>query len=83
MKGQLIKGISLRFDIDRAKPAVSDVLREFLNDPGDNPGLLSIRIYDPTIDRALVMTSKKRIRIDRSLVQALESLDIDFSVMLE
>ena len=83
MKGHLIKGITLRFNIDQAKPALADIIKEYTANADDSPCLLSVRVYDPSIDRSIMLSSKKRVRLDRSLIHALESLDIDFSVQSE
>lgn len=80
VKGQLIKGISIRMQIENAKTSICDILKDFIAKPGDQPGLLTVRLYDPSIDRAITLSSKKRMRIDRKLISTLESLDIDFSV---
>ena len=80
VKGQLIKGISIRLQIENAKTSICDILKDFIAKPGDQAGLLTVRLYDPSIDRAITLSSKKRMRIDRKLISTLESLDIDFSV---
>ncbi len=83
LKGKLIKGIAIRLDINDAQPAIAEILRDFATKDRDNAGLLTVRIYDPSIDRHMTFTSKHRVNINRELIQTLEGLGIDFTVQTE
>ena len=45
-------------------------------------GLLTVRVFDPAINRTVRMVSAKRIPLDRALVTALDDLNIHFTVDL-
>jgi len=78
--GQLIKGITLRLNADTANATMASLLAENITSDGPDCGALSIRIFDPKINRALTLTSKKRILINRRLIDMLNDMEIDFAI---
>ena len=58
------------------KELIEDEIRSDANAKGE----LSFRIFDPTINRSLHLSSTRRIPISRKLVETLTEEDISFSI---
>ena len=88
IKGTLIKGIT----VDVTPEAMNDTLLGILSERAprkgsvaggevpESSGLLSLRVYDPAIDRTVTLTSSRRVTIDRQLVDTLTEMDLPFTV---
>ncbi len=82
VKGKLVRSITL----DIPTPRLSDTLKEIIaermdpNAYGEATGELAFRLFDPSINRSLVMRAGRRIPITRSLVEALSEENISFTI---
>ena len=80
VKGKLIKGITLSVAAD----TVNDSLLAFLRNSGhgerQDMGTLTLRIYDPAINRTVRMSAQKTIPINRKLIEALTDMNIPFTI---
>lgn len=82
MKGKVVRGISIQLMTDRIEPALADILRESAQSKGEGEtGRLEVRIYDPTLNRGLTLTSPVGVAINKKLVERLESIDVDYQIL--
>ncbi len=82
VRGSLVRGITIDLPTDRITPHLRSLLADRMaevNEP-DKGGELAFRIFDPTINRSLNLSSSRRIPVDRKLVEALSEEDITFSI---
>ncbi len=80
VKGSLIKSITLRCTLPQANANLLAMLTEHINSTTKDMGSLDLRVYDPEINRSVSLQAGVRIPINRSLVNMLESLDIEFEI---
>ena len=83
VKGKLIKGITLKTAIDQIKPELRELLKKnaVKKDDKRSAGTLAFRIYDPSVNREIMMTSSVRIPIERHFIDELRRIEnIEFSV---
>jgi len=83
VKGRLIRGITVKTAIDQIKPELCDLLQKNAIKKGDSRagGSLSFRVYDPEINREVMMASGIKIPIERHFIEELKRIEnIDFTV---
>ena len=80
VKGQLIRNITIDLPTDKLSQHVKELLEEQLNNSTPQDGELAFRIFDPSINRSLHLSSARRIPITRSLVDALKEEEITFTI---
>ncbi|MCM1522079.1 MAG: DNA polymerase III subunit alpha [Muribaculaceae bacterium] len=82
VKGHLVRGITIDLPTDRITPHLRSMLSDRLLEKGqtDEGGELAFRVFDPSINRSLRLSSSRRIPIDRSLIDTLTQEDIPFSI---
>lgn len=80
IKGRLISGITLNLSTDEVRREVADFIVNHAASSAENLGHLTLRLYDPKLNRSIRLTSSKRIPIDRKLVNALDSFNIPFTI---
>lgn len=80
VKGTLVHSITLDLDRDKINNHFCDLLSAHIKSGNENMGTLSMRVYDPEINRSLKLTSGLRVPITRPLVDMLESEDIPFKI---
>ncbi|MDE6685277.1 MAG: hypothetical protein K2J94_08920, partial [Duncaniella sp.] len=77
VKGKLIRNITINVDVRNMNKLLKSIIEEKIHGEGEPQGELSFRVFDPSINRALHLSSGKRIHITRELVQALDSLNAE------
>ncbi|MDE6117441.1 MAG: DNA polymerase III subunit alpha [Duncaniella sp.] len=80
IKGKLINRITIDLSTDKVTRHVKEMLEEYLSPDGNSGGELSFRIFDPSINRSLHLSSGRRISITRELVDALADERVSCSI---
>lgn len=77
VKGKLIRNITINVNVKDMNKLLKAIIDENVKGEGTPEGELSFRVFDPSINRSLHLSSGRRIHITRELVQALDSLKVD------
>lgn len=80
VKGRLIRGITLNLSTKESGQRMLDLLDDHLAQQGQSGSQLSIRLYDPVFNRAVKLTSGRRVNITRKFLAMLEENEIEFTV---
>jgi DNA polymerase-3 subunit alpha len=80
LKGKLIRGITISLTPEHARSEVLELIKDQINSSKDDLGSLYLRIFDPEINRSIKLTAAKRIPINRSLINLLRNMEIEFNV---
>ena len=83
VKGRLIKGITIKAALDQIKPELSDLIKSNAIQKGDSRpgGTLSFRIYDPSINREIMLASGVKIPVERHFIEELRRMEsVEFTV---
>ena len=88
VKGHLVKDITLDISTKEASGPLRSLLQDFvvdstaLSDTGTEASgvRLNIRLYDPAFNRAVTLTSSKRINITRNFIEMLKENEIEYTV---
>ncbi|CCX46894.1 dNA polymerase III alpha subunit [Bacteroides sp. CAG:927] len=81
LKGTLIRGIVINIDAEDISDAVHGMLHEHMKSSKENLGSLSFRIRDRELGRTLLFDSPLRIPINKELMEKLDDMDIEFSLL--
>lgn len=79
-KNNLIEGITLDVTPDQINDELKFLLLKQKNSSSTHLGSLNIRIFDPAINRSVVLQSGIHLPIDRQLVEMLRSIDMEFTI---
>ncbi len=79
-KGRLVNGITINAAVAQIDEDFQKMLLDHKKSSTQHLGSLNLRIYDPAINRSVLMQSGMRIPINRKLVEQLDGLDIDYTV---
>ena len=89
IKGKLIRGITLTVSSKEADSRLQSLLADHIVRHGEKPStsdapysgsILSVRLYDPTFNRSVMLTSKHRVNISRKMLEMLDENEIEFSI---
>lgn len=88
VKGKMIKGITLDVTPEQMSNNLLGILSDYIaqhtrrnhDHETQSSGHLNFHVYDPTISRAITLTSSKSIPINRALVDTLADMNIKFSI---
>lgn len=83
VKGQLIKGITIDLDLDNLRGEAVDAIADKIAQAqagGTESSSLSLRVFDPEINRRVRFSSGQKIRLDRSLIEALDASETPFQI---
>ncbi len=80
VKGKLVKNITIELDVSKMNKFLMTLIDEKVKGDGNPEGELAFRVFDPSINRTLHMSSARRIHITRGLVEALEEENISYSI---
>ncbi|MDE7024763.1 MAG: DNA polymerase III subunit alpha, partial [Paramuribaculum sp.] len=81
IKGSLIRGIVINIDAEDITDAVHGMLQEHMKSSNENMGSLSFRIRDRELGRTLLFDSPLRIPINKDLMEKLDDMEIEFSML--
>lgn len=81
LKGTLIRGIVINIDAEDISDVVHGMLHEHMKSSKENLGSLSFRIRDRELGRTLLFDSPLRIPINKELMEKLDDMDIEFSLL--
>ncbi len=79
-KGNLIEGITIDATLEQINDELKFILLKHKNSSTSNLGSLNIRIFDPAINRSVVLKSGIQLPVDRQLVDTLRSIQVEFSI---
>lgn len=80
LKGQLINSITLQLSKEEVTETLHNLISEHIKSSTENRGTLSLRIYDPEINRSIKMTSGIKIPIDHKLINMLNDMNIEYKI---
>ena len=80
VKGALVKNIVIDVEADKMNSMLQSIINEKSTGEGTPSGELSFRVFDPSINRSLKLSSARRIHITRDLVEALDGENISYSI---
>ena len=80
IKGQLFGGITISMAADKFTEAFRGVLMEHATSTTEDMGNLRFRVSDPDSGRSVILDTSVRIPINKSLIEKLENLEVDFTV---
>lgn len=80
VKGQLIHSITIDLPSEKITPHICSLIGGYVNQGASSAGELSFRIFDPSINRAVLLPSSVKIAITRDLIDALAQEDIPFYI---
>ncbi|MDE5982569.1 MAG: DNA polymerase III subunit alpha, partial [Duncaniella sp.] len=80
VKGKLIRSITIDLPKDKILRHIHDLIVEQVNSATADRGELAFRVFDPSINRSLKLSSGVRIPITRALVDALTEEEIQFYI---
>lgn len=80
VKGKLLSSVTLNISPQDISDTLNDSLSEQMVRSAENRGALRFKIYDPEINRSVVLQSDYKVPIDRKLAQTLTDLQIDFTL---
>ena len=80
VKGQLVRSITIDLPSEKVTQHIKELIEDEIRSDANAKGELSFRIFDPTINRSLHLSSTRRIPISRKLVETLTEEDISFSI---
>ncbi|MDE5801210.1 MAG: DNA polymerase III subunit alpha [Paramuribaculum sp.] len=77
IQGSIVSDLTVLINPDSLNPAVASLLGERLQQSGpDETGTLSFRVVDPLTGRSVLLLSPKPCKLDRDLVELIESFDL-------
>ncbi len=83
LKGKVIKGITIKTSVDEMTPALREVLSQNVLPPSERNagGTLSFKVYDPSINREITLSSGVRVPVEREFIDKLQRLEnVEFIV---
>ena len=80
VKGRLVDGITVNLSTEQVKPEMLQLLSEHIESSREGRGWLKINIFDPKINRNLMLRSAKKVPLNRKLINMLDDMNINFSV---
>ncbi|MCM1051179.1 MAG: DNA polymerase III subunit alpha [Paenibacillus sp.] len=80
VKGSLVKNIVIDVEAGKMNAMLRSIINEKSTGEGNPSGELSFRVFDPSINRSLKLSSARRIHITRDLVEALDGENISYSI---
>lgn len=80
VKGQLVRSITIDLPSEKVTQHIKELIEDEIRSDANAKGELAFRIFDPTINRSLHLSSTRRIPISRKLVETLTEEDISFSI---
>jgi DNA polymerase-3 subunit alpha len=80
IKGTVISGITIKVTKDILNDTFNSMLREHINSTNSDLGTLNFSIFDPEINRSIYMRSAVRIPVNRTLINMLNDMNIEYDV---
>ncbi len=83
VKGNLIKGITIKTALDQITPELRDLLKSNALKKEDTRigGTLAFKVFDPEINRDIMLASGIKIPVDRKFIEELKRMEnIEFAV---
>ncbi len=80
-RGSVIRGIVINVDAERVNETLCALMRDHSVSTDKDLGELRLRIYDSKMNRAVTLNSGLRIPVNRALINMLNDLDIEFTIL--
>ena len=83
VKGRYIRGIRIKVNIDEVNDTLRTLLSEHAHSGSSDLGELQMVVYSGGYNRTITLNSGLRIPVNRKLVNLLDQLDIDYTILKE
>lgn len=80
VRGHLVKGVTISLSKQQANNQLRELIDEQIKSSTNDRGQLNFRIYDPDINRSVMLSSGLKIPVNRRLVTMLEDMELEFSI---
>ncbi|MEE1207614.1 MAG: DNA polymerase III subunit alpha [Muribaculaceae bacterium] len=80
LKGRLLRGITIYLTTQQLRDETLTMLKEHIKTGKDAHSSLKLCIFDPEINRSVVMTSSAKIELTKEFEQLLKELNLEFKV---
>lgn len=79
-KGKMLDSITVNMSLEQCDAETADIFETKEKESDDTQQLqLRFRVYDPEIDRSVVLSSARRVNVGRKLLNDLKEREIDFT----
>lgn len=80
VRGHLLKGVTISLSKEQANEQLKDLLDEQMKISTTDKGQLNFRIYDPEINRSVLLSSSMKIPLNRRLVTMLDDMELEYTI---
>lgn len=80
LKDTLVRGITIKASIEQINDSLKELLLEHRQSSTRSMGSLSLRVYDASINRSVLMHSGMRLPVNRKLLNMLDDMELEYSV---
>lgn len=80
VRGHLLKGVTISLSKEQANEQLRDLLDEQMKTSTTDKGQLNFRIYDPEINRSVLLSSSMKIPLNRRLVTMLDDMELEYTI---
>lgn len=80
VRGHLVKGVTINLSKNQANEQLRSLIDEQMKSSTNDRGQLNFRIYDPEINRSVLLSSALKIPVNRRLVNMLEDMELEYSI---
>lgn len=80
VRGHLVKGVTINLSKNQANEQLRSLIDEQMKSSTNDRGQLNFRIYDPEINRSILLSSALKIPVNRRLVNMLEDMELEYSI---
>lgn len=80
VRGHLVKGVTISLSKEQANEQLKDLLDEHIKSSTTDKGQLNFRIYDPDINRSVLLSSAMKIPLNRRLVTMLDDMELEYTI---
>lgn len=80
VRGHLIKGVTINLLKNQATEQLRSLIDEQMKSSSNDRGQLNFHIYDPDINRSILLTSGLKIPVNRRLVNMLDEMELEYTI---
>lgn len=80
VRGHLVKGVTISLSKNQANEQLRALIDEQIKSSTNDRGQLNFRIYDPDINRSVLLSSGLKIPVNRRLVNMLDDMELEYSI---
>ncbi|MDE7375239.1 MAG: hypothetical protein K2N16_00140, partial [Muribaculaceae bacterium] len=79
-KGHVVSGITIKATVEQANDQLRQLLADHQKSSTTAMGSLNLRLFDPAINRSVLLQSGMRIPVNRKLLRLLDDLDLEYNI---